>query len=388
MKIDNVYEYVVDVRRRLHKIPEIGYKEYKTCKLIQNELNILGIEYDVVLNTGIIGYINKGSNKKIALRADIDGLPIMEKNNLPFKSIHPGFMHSCGHDAHTAIQLGLAMLLKHFEHKLNYEILLIFQPAEETDGGALPIIRAGYFDNVYYSLGLHVTPYAKSGYYRIKDGVNNGSSDLVEINIRGKKAHGAYPHEGVDSIVVTAHLITGLQSLISREVVPQTATTLTFGEIIGGDAVNIICDNITLKGTLRTDDENTRKYLKKRIIEYTNDLSNAYKSKCTIKINSGYTSLLNDNFLVSMVISNITKMFGKNKLDIIKYPSLGVDDFSYFSKYSKFGGVYYYFGVTHKKNDNPALAHTSEFIIDESSFRNILLLQLKNILTLNKKNPQ
>ncbi len=387
LKIDNIYNYVIDTRRKFHKIPEIGFKEVKTSNLVKEELDKLNIEYKTVLGTGVIGYINKGSKNRIALRADIDGLPILEKNNLPFKSTHDGYMHACGHDSHIAVQLGLAKLLKHLEHKLNYEIVLIFQPAEETDGGALPIINEGHFDNIDYSLGLHVTPYAKSGSFRVRDGVNNGSSDLIDINIRGRKAHGAYPQEGVDSIVTASHLITGIQSLISREVTPQHSTTLTFGKISGGNAINVICDNVTISGTLRTDNTDTRKYLKKRIIEYSTNLCDAYRCDCNVNIKSGYTALINDNNLTNIVKSNIINMFGKDKLEIIDYPSLGVDDFAYFSKHSKYGGMYYYFGVTSPENSNPALAHTSEFIIDESCFRSILLLQLKNILTLNKKNP-
>ncbi len=386
MKIDNIYKYVIDIRRKFHKIPEVGFKEFKTSNLIKEELDKLNIEYETALDTGVIGYINKGKKNRIALRADIDGLPILEKNNLPFKSIHEGYMHACGHDSHMAIQLGLAKLLKHLEHKLNYEIVLIFQPAEETDGGALPLINGGYFNNIDYSLGLHVTPYTKSGSFRVKSGVNNGSSDLIEINVRGHKAHGAYPQEGVDSIVTAAHLITGIQSLISREATPQHSATLTFGKISGGTAINVICDNVTLSGTLRTDNQDTRKYLKKRIIEYATILCEAYRCDCNVNIKSGYTSLINDDNLANIVKSNIINMFGKDKLEIIEYPSLGVDDFAYFSKYSKYGGMYYYFGITSKDITDPALAHTSEFIIDESSFKSILLLQLKNILTINKKN--
>ncbi len=388
MKINKVNDYVICIRRKLHMLPEVGFKEYKTSKLIEEELEKLNIEYEEVLGTGVIGYINKGKEKRIALRADIDGLPILEKNNLPYKSVHEGYMHACGHDSHIAIQLGLAMLLKHLEHKLNYEIVLIFQPAEETDGGALPIIDAGYFNNIDYSLGLHVTPYAKSGSFRVKNGVNNGSSDLVEINIRGHKAHGAYPQEGVDAIVAASHLITGLQSLISREVTPQHSTTLTLGKISGGTAINVICDNVNILGTLRTDNNDTRRYLKKRIIEYTNDICKSYRCDATINIKSGYTSLINDDALTNIVKTNIINMFGKDKLEIINYPSLGVDDFAYFAKYSKYGGIYYYYGVTSLDNNNPSLAHTSEFIIDETSFKNIILLQLKNILTINKKNLQ
>ncbi len=384
MKINNVYDYVIDVRRKFHMIPEAGFKEYKTSNLIKEELEKLNIEYQEVLGTGIIGYLNKGKDKRIALRADIDGLPILEKNNLPFKSIHEGYMHACGHDSHIAVQLGLAKLLRHLEHKLNYEILLIFQPAEETDGGALPIINAGHFNNIDYSLALHVTPYAKSGYYRVKNGVNNGSSDLIEINIRGRKAHGAYPQEGIDTIVAASHLITGIQSLISREVTPQHSTTLTFGKISGGNAINVICDNVSISGTLRTDNPSTRRYLKKRIVEYANNICKSYRCDTTINIKSGYTSLINDNELTNIVKSNIINMFGKDKLEIIEYPSLGVDDFAYFAKHSKHGGIYYYYGVTNINDNTPALAHTSEFIIDETSFRNVLLLQLKNILTINK----
>ncbi len=366
-------------------IPEIGFMEFKTSKLIKEELGKLDIFYEEILGTGVIGYINKGKKNRIALRADIDALPIIEKNNLPYKSIHNGYMHACGHDSHIAVQLGLAKLLRHLEHKLNYEIVLIFQPAEETDGGALPIINAGYFNNIDYSLGLHVTPYAKSGSFRVKNGVNNGSSDLIEIGIKGHKAHGAYPQEGIDAIVAAAHLIVGIQSIISREITPQHSTALTFGKISGGNAINVICDNVTISGTLRTDNQDTRKFMQKRLNEFVNNICKTHRCDSTINITPGYTTLINDDKLTNIVISNIINMFGKDKLEIIEHPSLGVDDFAYFAQHSKYGGMYYYYGITEADNYNPALAHTSEFIIDETSFRNILLLQLKNILTINKK---
>ncbi len=300
----------------------------------------------------------------IALRADMDALPIQETNNFSYKSVNDGVMHACGHDAHTAILLGAAEALSKMKKKLRGNIRFIFQPAEEGFGGAQFMINDGAIDNVDEIYGLHVWNYQKSGTVGVKSGPVMAAADMFNIKIKGKGGHGAAPQGTVDSIVVASHLIQALQTIVSRNTNPLESTVVTIGEINGGYNFNIIADEVILKGTTRAYTIKNKNLIKKRMKDIIAGMEKTFKAKITLDYKDGYPPVINDVNATQTVYDAAKKIVKNNVIE--PYLSMGGEDFSYYT--NKIPGCFFFLGSAPK--DRKPLStphHCSHFDIDEKA---------------------
>lgn len=381
----NIKDWLISVRRDLHSTPELGLEEFITKDKIIKYLKEINIDYKTFENhTGIVAYINTLNAKKtIAIRADIDALPITELNDLDYKSLFNGKMHACGHDAHTAILLGTCKLLNKMKDKLNVNLKFFFQPAEETVGGAKLLIKDNCMKNpdVDYMLGLHVQPYLESGQVEIQYGTMNASTDTINITVKGKQGHGAYPHLGIDAIVVASNIITNLQTIVSRNIDPTDSIVLSLGTINGGTKANIICNEVKINGTLRTLNPKTRIFAKSRIEDIVKYTCMAYNADGFVEIEEGYSPLVNDNSVVDIVKNSAVNLFGKDNVFIREKASLGAEDFSFFLENSK--GAFYHLGCGNKSKNITSGLHTANFNIDENCLALGVALHIKNIFNLS-----
>lgn len=371
------------IRRDFHMFPELGTNEHRTAKKIEEYLKELGIEHKRVADTGIIGTIvGSKPGKAVAIRGDIDALPIEEVEGREYGSKNKGVMHACGHDAHAAILLGTARALNEMKGRLSGSVKLLFQPAEETVGGAERMVDEGAMEGVDVVIGLHVMSYKETGSVELKYGKMNASSDSVKISILGSSSHGAYPHMGIDSIVMAGQVISSLQTLVSRNVSPHENVVLSFGKITGGTQGNIIADKVELTGTLRTTDEKIRKESKERIVSIVEGVCSGMGGIGRVEIEPGYMSLNNTNSVVDVFRESATKILGEENIGYKELPSLGVEDFSFFIDAAKNGGGYYHLGCGNKKKGITAPAHNSRFDIDEDCLEIGIKLQVENTLKL------
>ena len=381
----NIKDWLISVRRDLHSTPELGLEEFITKDKIIKYLKEINIDYKTFENhTGIVAYINTpNATKTIAIRADIDALPITELNDLNYKSLFNGKMHACGHDAHTAILLGTCKLLNKMKDKLNVNLKFFFQPAEETVGGAKLLIKDNCMKNpdVDYMLGLHVQPYLESGQVEIQYGTMNASTDTINIIVKGKQGHGAYPHLGIDAIVVASNIITNLQTIVSRNIDPTDSIVLSLGTINGGTKANIICNEVKINGTLRTLNPKTRIFAKSRIEDIVKYTCMAYNADGFVEIEEGYSPLVNDNSVVDIVKNSAVNLFGKDNVFIREKASLGAEDFSFFLENSK--GAFYHLGCGNKSKNITSGLHTANFNIDENCLALGVALHIKNIFNLS-----
>lgn len=382
----NIKSELINIRRDIHENPELGFEEYRTSKIIQEYLKKEGIDFYSVAETGVCAEIKgEGRGKKvIALRADMDALLIDEKTDCEYKSKIKGKMHACGHDAHTAILLGSCKVLYDMRDELDVNVKFLFQPAEETVGGAKLLIKDGCMENpkVDYTIGLHVMPHINTGMVELQYGSMNASTDTVSITIEGKQGHGAYPHQGVDAIVAAGHVICALQSIVSRNIDPVDSVVLSLGVINGGIKENVICPKVTLGGTLRTLNPDTRRYTKERIKEIVDFTCKGLGAKGSVDIEEGYAPLVNDNFVVDIVKENAINLLGKDNVVFRKHPSLGAEDFSFFLEHSK--GAFYHLGCRNEEKNILSPLHTADFDIDEDCLEIGVMLHVLNTLSFAK----
>ena len=358
-------DWIVNIRRRLHRIPQRGFDLFKTQKVVTDTLDELGIPYTTE-RTWVIGLIEgKLPGGVVALRADMDALPIDEPQGCPFASEHPGMMHACGHDAHTAMVLGAAKVLAGMKDQLRGSVKLLFQPAEETDGGAEPMVQAGAMENPHVDrvYGLHVMPRLPVGTVETRGGTLNASTDTVLITVNGKAGHGAYPESSVDAIVCAAQMVTALQTLVSRNLSPLASAVLTFGVIEGGTAQNIICDKVTLRGTLRTANSEIRAMMKRRIHEVCAGVAAAMGCTADVEVISGYAALVNDEGEAARVARVGARLFGCEHMLEKKEPSMGGEDFSFFSDCAP--GAFFHIGCSPVDKKDPQPLHSKDFYLDE-----------------------
>ncbi len=385
-KVTEIEPWLIDIRRDFHRHPELGMAEFGTSRKISELLGEMGIQHRTgIANTGIVGII-EGSKpgKTIALRADMDALPIREETGLSYASVNEGQMHACGHDAHMSVLLGAARVLNSLKADLSGNVKLFFQPAEETEGGAKPMIEAGCMEGpkVDHVLGLHVTPYAEAGQIMIRPGKICASSDGLTITIRGKSAHGAYPEEGTDAIVIAAQIITSLQTIISRNLSPMDSGVITIGMINGGLKENIIADQVRISGTIRTLDPNIRTLIKERIENLVSGVAKSLGGDALVEFESGYPPVINDDELVNVIETNAISLLGKENVLFKERPSMGVEDFSYFGQ--AVPSAFYYLGCANREQGIMAPGHSSKFQIDENCLKTGVLLQVVNTLSLLK----
>ena len=384
-RIEEIYKEIRDIRRDIHQHPELGEEEFRTNKIIRNFLDENNIENYTCAKTGVVGII-RGKNKgnTVGVRADIDALPIEEETNLEYKSVYKGKMHACGHDAHTSILLGVGKILKEMENRLRGNVKLFFQPAEETVGGALPMIKEGCMENpkVDYVLGLHVFPNLETGYVGVKYNKMNASTDEFKIKIKGVPGHGAYPHNSTDAIVIAGQVITGIQSYISRSVSPLKSVVFSIGTINGGTGGNIIAEKVEMVGTMRTLDEEQRKNTKERIDKLIKSICVGYGGEGEIEFFEGYKALINNDDVVKIVERNSRKILGDDKVIVGDNPSMGAEDFSYFAEIAK--GAFFSLGCGNKEKGIVYNGHHPKFQIDEECLKIGIRVQIENILTLTK----
>lgn len=383
-QITEIEPWLIEIRREFHRHPELGMAEHRTSKKISELLEEMEIPHRTgIANTGIVGIIESGKpGKTIGLRADMDALPIREETGLSYASTIPGQMHACGHDAHMAILLGAARILNSLKTELTGNIKLFFQPAEETEGGAKPMIEAGFMENpkVEHVLGLHVTPYAEAGQIMIRPGKICAASDDLKITIRGKSAHGAYPEEGTDAIVITAQVITALQTIVSRNLSPLEAGVITIGTINGGLKENIIADEVRLGGTIRTLDQETRISIQKQIRNIVSGVASSMGGEGLVEFKASYPPVINDKQVVKIIENNAIALLGKENVIYKEHPSMGVEDFSYFCQAAP--SAFYYLGCANRGQGIVAPGHSPKFQIDEACLKTGVLLQVVNSLSL------
>tara|TARA_Y100000590_G_scaffold456648_1_gene607658 strand:- start:261 stop:1415 length:1155 start_codon:yes stop_codon:yes gene_type:complete len=357
---------IINTRRDFHKYPELSFQEKRTSKIVAEKLKSFGIKTKKNIGkTGVVGILESEiDGPTIALRADMDALPIQETNNFSYKSVNDGVMHACGHDAHTAILLGAAEALSKMKKKLRGNIRFIFQPAEEGFGGAQFMINDGAIDNVDEIYGLHVWNYQKSGTVGVKSGPVMAAADMFNIKIKGKGGHGAAPQGTVDSIVVASHLIQALQTIVSRNTNPLESTVVTIGEINGGYNFNIIADEVILKGTTRAYTIKNKNLIKKRMKDIIAGMEKTFKAKITLDYKDGYPPVINDVNATQTVYDAAKKIVKNNVIE--PYLSMGGEDFSYYT--NKIPGCFFFLGSAPKdRKPFSTPHHCSHFDIDEKA---------------------
>ena len=365
-EVKRIQKEIIKVRRDFHKHPELSFQEIRTSKIVADKLESFGIDVKrKVGKTGVVGILKgKSKGKTIAFRADMDALPIQETSNVPYKSVHDGVMHACGHDAHTAILLGAAQILSKMKNYIKGEIRFIFQPAEEGYAGAKHMIKDGAINNVQEIYGLHVWNYQRSGTVGIKAGPVMAAADMFTIAIKGIGGHGAAPQGTVDAVVVASHLIQSLQTIVSRNTNPLENTVVTIGQINGGDNFNIIADNIILKGTTRAYTNENKKLIKSRMKTICEGVAKTYGAKIKLYYKDGYPPVIN-NSQITENVKNAAKIIIPNGI-IEPYLSMGGEDFSYFA--NKVPGCFFFLGTLPKNRKLMSTPqHCSHFDIDEKA---------------------
>jgi amidohydrolase len=365
---------LVAQRRDFHMHPELSNREERTSRVVAERLRALGLE-DVKTGVGKHGVtaLLKGDRPGavVAVRADMDALPIQEVNDVPYKSQVPGVKHACGHDAHTTVALGVAEVLSKMRGEISGTIKFIFQPAEEgapagEEGGARLMIKEGAMENPRPSaiFGLHTLPSIEAGQIAYHSGPAMASSDRFFITIRGKGSHGAQPHTGIDAIVVAAECVTALQTIRSRRIDPQEPLVISIGLIQGGRRNNIIADEVKMEGTMRTLNEEVRQRAQALMKETLQNVTAAYGATYELKIEEQTAVTFNEPKLVEETLPMIRRVVGAGNTLSIK-PFMPAEDFSYFQKVSP--GFYYFLGVGNRARGITASWHTPDFDIDEES---------------------
>lgn len=365
-KAREIYDELVEIRRHLHRTPELSFQEVETSKFIQSQLTRLEIPFDVVADTGIVAMINgKNSDKVIALRADIDALPIQEENDCVYHSINTGVMHACGHDVHTTSLLGVAMILKSLQSELYGSVKLLFQPGEEKlPGGATLMIKAGALEHPtpHGILGQHVYPELEAGKVGFRSGKYMASADEVYLKVIGKGGHAALPERNIDAVLISAHIIVALQQVTSRRAHPGTPTVLSFGKVSAKGATNVIPDEVNIAGTFRTFDETWRREAHLLIAKIASQTAEAMGAKCEVDIRVGYPFVMNDPELTTRSKSYAQEYLGPENVIDLDMRMTG-EDFAFYSQVMP--GCFYRLGTKNGSKGAFKGLHTSTFDVDE-----------------------
>ncbi|MCM4168287.1 N-acetylcysteine deacetylase [Arenibacter antarcticus] len=378
---NDIEQQVIDWRRDFHQHPELSNREFKTAEKIATHLRSLGIEVQTgVAKTGVVGVL-KGNKagKVIALRADIDALPVVERNDLPFKSTvvseflgqEVGVMHACGHDTHTAILMGVAEILSKNRDKIKGTVKFIFQPAEEgpppgEEGGALLMVKEGVLKNpdVDAIFGLHINSQTPVGVIRYKSGGTMAAAQSFEIKVKGKQSHGSQPWSGVDPILISAKIIDGLQTIISREAqLTNEAAVITVGKITSGVRFNIIPETAEMIGTIRTLDYDMQEMINRRMKEMVPTIAKAYGGEATIEIKNATEITYNDPELVDKMLPTLIRVAGNSNVQTQKAVT-GAEDFSYYQR--EVPGFFFFLGGMTPGSEESFPHHTPDFKIDDS----------------------
>ena len=360
---EHLYGWMVEVRRALHRQPELAFEEVETAKRLIAELDTLGIPYDYAgPGNGVIGRLDCDipDAPTFALRADMDALPGAENTDLPFASTIEGKMHACGHDAHMTMVLGAAALIKESPPPCN--VLLVFQPAEEKGGGARTVVESGVLDSAQAIFGAHVTHHYRVGEIMIAEGTITAQSDRFRIDIRGRGGHGARPHEATDAVVVAGLLITTIQTLVSREINPVFPSVVTVGMVHAGTAPNVIAEEAYLEGSIRTTLPEVRDVLHRGLARMANAMGELHNAEVMLDITSGYPPVVNTKREAAIAHRAAETVVGREGLMAIDHPSMGSEDFAYYLE--KIPGCYVRFGARRHEHEYIPL-HSPEFDINE-----------------------
>jgi len=367
-EVKAVHRDIIKWRRDLHQIPEIGFELEQTSRYIKDRLDEMGIIYRTAAKTGIVALI-KGEKPgpTLALRADMDGLPVIEKTGLPFASTN-GNMHACGHDAHMAMLLGAAKIINNCRFELSGNIKLLFQPAEEGHFGAKQMIADGCLENppVDAAVGLHVGqifPEVRAGQIGICKGPILAAANQFHVTVKGESTHGALPHLGVDAISVAAEMLLNLQKIVSREINPLNPAVLTVGKISGGEALNIVSSKVTFSGDFRSIIEGDREFITERFENICRSVAEANRAEVEIDILEGYPPTINDSRVTDMVIDAASKIIGREAIIEIEKPNMGTEDMSFYLE--KVAGAFFVLGTGNEDKGITFPHHNARFDVDE-----------------------
>jgi amidohydrolase len=367
-----IFPSLVKLRRELHQYPELSFNEYKTSDRIEKELKKLGVDFKKgVAKTGVVGVLNRGKKgETVALRADMDALPVLEQTNFPYKSKNNGIMHACGHDVHMTCVIGAAKILTRLKEKLPGKVKFIFQPSEEVHpGGAKPMIEAGVLKNPDVSgiFGLHCDSAVPVGKIGVRNGPTMAQAEDFDITIIGKGGHGARPHDGVDAIVVASQVIQSLQSIVSRKINPLEPVVISIGTIEGGSARNIICDRVILKGTARTLNKEIARKIPDLLKEIVSGITKSAGASFELNYYGGYPILINHPKATDLARGTIARLFGKKAIFEIERPVMGGEDFAYFLQ--KVPGSFLRLGIRNPKKGAVYPWHHPQFTVDEDTIK-------------------
>ncbi len=359
----------IDIRRHLHAHPELSYKEFQTSAYIQEKLKVLDIPFEIKATTGVVGMI-KGKNpdkRIIALRADMDALPIREENKVSYKSQNDGIMHACGHDAHTSILLGASKILQELKSEWEGTVKLIFQPGEEKNpGGASLLIKEGILHNPKPQaiFGLHVHPGLETGKFSFRGGPSMASADEIYISVKGKGGHAATPQLTVDTILVASHIVVALQQVISRNKNPFSPSVLTISSFQGGFTTNVIPSEVKLMGTFRSMDESWRFQAHKLIERICKGIGQAMGAEIDVLVDIGYPVVNNDEQLYPIALKKAEEFVGRENIQETEI-RMGSEDFGFYTQ--EIPGCFYRIGVMNELKGITSSVHTPTFDIDESA---------------------
>lgn len=365
-EIEGMKDWLVQIRRMIHMHPELGFEEVETSKLVSEWLEKFGLEVKRGLaKTGVVGILEgKEPGRTVAIRTDMDALPIEEANDVPYASKIKGKMHACGHDAHTAILLGVAKFFSSMKDRVKGNIKWIFQPAEEGGGGGRILVEEGVLENpkVDAIFGAHVFPFLSIGKVGIYEREGLAAADRFTIKIIGKGGHAAAPHVSKDPVLAVGHLITQIHSIVSRDINPLDSGVVTIGKVSGGTASNIIPDEVELLGTVRSLTPQVREELRLRIKQVTQGVARSFGVDYRFNFEYGYPVLVNDPEMSKLVASACSKVIGEENVEALK-PSMGGEDFAYYLE--KVPGSFFRLGIRNEMKGIVHPYHSSLFDIDE-----------------------
>ncbi len=370
-EIDEMVPDIVALRRDLHEHPELAFEEVRTSGIVAQRLRALGLDVRTgVAKTGVVGLLHGGKSKPgaktIAIRADMDALPIHELNEIDYRSTIDGKMHACGHDGHTSIALAVADILSKRRDELNGNVKFVFQPAEEQIGGAEPMVKEGAMEGVDGVIGLHLISNYPLGRVGVRSGPVFASADRFIITVRGKGGHAAMPEESVDPIVIAAYIITALQTLISRETSPFSPAVITIGRVQAGSAFNIIPETAELQGTMRAFSREHREKLLRRIRELANGVAGAMGGSCEVQVFDGCPPCVNEEAMTGLVRRAAVETVGEQAVDTSEdVMTTGSDDMAYFL--DAVPGCYFIVGANNPEKGANYPHHHPRFNIDEDA---------------------
>ncbi len=364
-----IHQEVITNRRHLHQNPELSFQEEKTYQFVASKLDELGIGYERMAGNGLVALLQgeKPSVQVIALRGDMDALPITEANDVPYKSQNPGVMHACGHDVHTSSLLGTAHILNQLKSEFGGTVKFIFQPAEEKlPGGASLMIAEGVLENPKPQavIGQHVMPLIDTGKVGFRAGKYMASTDEIYVTVKGKGGHAAQPQQNIDPVIITAHILTALQQVVSRFADPKSPSVLSFGKVLANGATNVIPNEVYLEGTFRTMDEKWREEAHIRMKKMAEGMAESMGAICDFNIMKGYPFLINEEKLTANVRAFAEDYLGKeNVLDLDIW--MAAEDFAYYSQVAD--ACFYRLGTRNEERGIVSSVHTPTFDVDESA---------------------